>query len=122
MVDAADDILKSFKLSEDKAKKYTTVKARFDQHFVKKHNVIYERVKFNRRDQGEGETIDSFITNLYCLAGHCNYGTLHDELIQDRVVVALQNFKLSEKLQSDPELTLEKATQQARQTEVVKKQ
>ena len=52
MGDATDDILKSFKLSEDKAKKYTIVKARFDQHFVKKHNVIYDRVKFNRRVQG----------------------------------------------------------------------
>ena len=32
--DAADNILKSFKLSEDEAKKYAVVKARFDQHLV----------------------------------------------------------------------------------------
>ena len=38
------------------------------------------------------------------------------------MVVGLKNKKLSEKLQLDPELTLEKAMPQARQSEEVKKQ
>ena len=120
MRDAADDILKSFKLSSDDAAKYGVVKDKFDQHFVKKHNVIFERVKFNRRVQREGETVDSFVTDLYCLAEHCNYDTLHDETIRDRIVVGLKDFKLSEKLENDSELTLAKAIQQARQTEAGK--
>ena len=37
MGDKADDILKSFRLSEDDLKKYDTVKGKFDGHFVKKH-------------------------------------------------------------------------------------
>ena len=36
MGDEADDILKSFKLSADDAKKYSVVKSKFDDHFVKK--------------------------------------------------------------------------------------
>ena len=43
-------------------------------------------------------------------------------MIRDRIVVGLKDFKLSEKLQDDSELTLAKAIQQARQTEAVKKQ
>ena len=40
--DAANDILKSFHLTEEEIKAYNTVKGKFDNHFVKKRNVIYE--------------------------------------------------------------------------------
>ena len=43
MGDEADDILKSFHLSEADAKKYKTVKERFDEYFIRRRNVIYER-------------------------------------------------------------------------------
>jgi hypothetical protein len=36
MGDKADDILHSFNLSEADSKKYATVKAKFDSHFIKK--------------------------------------------------------------------------------------
>ena len=73
------------------------------------------------RKQG-GEPADSFITDLYCLAEHCGNGTLHDELIRDRLVVELLNSPFSEKLQMDAELTLEKAITAVRQSEAVRKQ
>ena len=72
-------------------RKYTDVKAGFDAFFVPKKNVIYERAKFNQRVQLPGETVDSFITALYGLAEHCNYGQLQKELICDRLVVGLSN-------------------------------
>jgi len=122
MGDKGDDILRSFNLSEADKKKYDTVKEKFDSHFVKRRNVIYERAKFNMRKQEEGETIDSFVTALYALAEHCGYADLHDEMIRDRLVVGLRDAKLSEKLQLDSELTLDKAVTQARQTEAVQQQ
>ena len=51
MGDAADDILHSFKLTEADSKVYETVKEKFESHFVKRRNVIFERVKFNNRKQ-----------------------------------------------------------------------
>lgn len=81
MGDEADDILRSFALSEDDGKKYDTVKGRFDSHFVKRRNIIFERAKFNMRRQQDGEPVDAFITALYGLAEHCGYGSLHDEMI-----------------------------------------
>ena len=122
MGDEADDVLRSFALSEADQKKYSEVKGRFDQHFVKKRNVIFERAKFNMRKQEEGESVDSFVTDLYALAEHCSYGGLHDEMIRDRLVVGLQSAKLSEKLQLDADLTLEKAITQVRQSEAIKLQ
>ena len=118
----ADDIFQSFNLSEEQAKEYNTVKDKFDSHFVKRRNVIFERAKFNRRVQQEGEPVDDFIIDLYSLAEHCDYGQLHDQMVRDRIVVGIRDSKLSEKLQMGSKLTLEKATAMARQSESIKLQ
>ena len=121
MGDQADDILTSFKLATSQQKQYHTVKTKFDEHFVVRRNVIFERAKFNRRRQEDGETVDTFITALHSLTEYCDYGTLKDEMIRDGIVVGLQDSKLPEKLQLDPELSLTKAINHARQSEAVKK-
>ena len=122
MGDEADDILRSFALSEEGGKKYDTVKGRFDSHFVKRCNIIFERAKFNMRHQQDGEPVDAFITALYGLAEHCGYGTLHDEMIRDRIIVGIRNIALSEKLQLKADLTLERAVTEVRQSEAGKMQ
>ena len=122
MGDEADDILTSLKLTEAQKKKYDVVLQKFEGYFVKRRNPIFERAKFNSRKQEEGEPVDSFITALHCLAEHCGYGELHDEMIRDRLVVGLGDASLSERLQMDPDLTLEKAVTAARQSEAVKRQ
>ena len=108
MGDEADDILLSFNLSPEDLQRYDVVKNRFENHFIAKRNVIYERAKFNVRIQNDGEPVEAFITDLHCLAEHCEFDTLKDQLIRDRIVVGLRNKQLSEKLQLDPDLTLEK--------------
>jgi hypothetical protein len=122
MGDQADDILRSFALSEEDRKNYTIVKEKFDDHFVQRRNVIFERARFNRRIQEEGEPVGSFITALYALAEHCGFGTLHDDFIRDRIVVGVHNSTLSEKLQLDSRLTLDSAITQVRQSEAAKEQ
>ena len=99
--------------------KYDTVKSELEGHFILKRNAIFEHAKFNLRFQKENESVDNFITDLFTLAQHCNYRTLHDEMVRDRVVVGLKDKTLSEKLQLEADLTLEKATNQARQKELV---
>ena len=86
---------------------------------MKRRNIIFER---DLRKQEEGEPVDSFITDLYSLAEHCQYDTLYDEMIRDRLVVGLYDSKRSEKLQLDAKLTLDTALTTARQSEAVKKQ
>ncbi|KAG1937342.1 interleukin-1 receptor accessory protein-like 1-A [Pimephales promelas] len=46
-------------------------KCEFSKSRIK--NVIFERAKFNQRQQGMGESADSFHTALHCLAEHCGY-------------------------------------------------
>ena len=101
MGDAADDIMKSFQLTAEQEKKCDMVKQKFDQYFVVKRNVIFERVKFNRRMQEEGETVDSFVTALYCLAEHRyrylpatddRLKELRDQLQQDAVTRQIMTY------------------------------
>ena len=122
MGDQADDILIPFELNEEQEIEYDTVKSKFENHFVIKKNVIFGRAKFNSRSQGDGKLVDNFITELYCLTEHCQFGALKEELIRDHIVVGLQNECLSEKLQLSSNLTLEKAINLVRQSESVKKQ
>ena len=82
MGEEADDILVSFGLTGDDAKQYELVKKRFESHFIIKRNIIFERAKFNLRSQQEGESVENFITDLHCLAEHCEFGVLKDELIR----------------------------------------
>ena len=121
MGDKADDILQSFNLTEADQKKYSTVKDKFERYFVKRRNTIFEREKFNKRKQEENESVDEFITDVYCLAEHCGYAALH-KMVRDRIVVGIRDGHLSEKMQMDPELMLDKAVNLARQSKAIKKQ
>lgn len=123
MGDEADDILRSFTFTADESvKSYTTVKEKFDKHFIPKRNVIYERALFNSHRQEPGEPVDSFITTLHTLSENCDYKDLREEMIRDRIVVGINNATLSEKLQLDSKLTLADAILQVRQSETVKLQ
>ena len=62
----------------------------------------------------------NFIESLYELADTCQFGTLKEELIRDRIVVGIRNAVLSQKLMQDDTLTLEKAVKQAKSSELVK--
>ena len=57
MGDQADDVLRSFTLTKEDRKTYTTVKSKFDNHFIQRRNVIFERAKFNRRRLKENDLL-----------------------------------------------------------------
>ena len=120
--DEAEGVLASTNISDDARKSYKDVMAKLDEHFKVRNNTIYERARFNRRDQQEGESAEEYVTALYELIETCEYGELHDEMLRDRLVVGIRDAAMSEKLQLDPELTLEKAKKAIRQKEAVREQ
>jgi len=107
MGDAAENILRSFSLTD--IKNYDTVLVKYHGYFVKKQNVIFERAKFNQQWQLQGESVDDFTTMLHSLSEYCNYRQLREEMIQDQIVIGLRDSALSEKLHQESELTLGKA-------------
>ncbi|UYV66635.1 hypothetical protein LAZ67_4002419 [Cordylochernes scorpioides] len=123
MGDRADDIFRTFKFEkEEEAMKIDSVLKAFDSHFCVRKNIIYERAKFNSRIQEDREPVDEFITSLYKLADSCEFEGLHEQLIRDRIVVGVRDKALSERMQLDSELTLEKAVKMVRQQEAVRQQ
>ena len=117
MGDIADDILATFTGIDEATVAYSDLLAAFDSHFGARKNTIFARVKFNKRTQKTGETIDCFIQDLHKLAEDCEYGTLKDELIRDRIVVGVTDDDLSDLLQTKAKLTLGEAVQLSRQAE-----
>ncbi|UYV81558.1 K02A2.6-like, partial [Cordylochernes scorpioides] len=123
MGDRADDIFRTFKFEkEEEATKIDSVLKAFDSHFCVRKNIIYERAKFNSRIQEDREPVDEFITSLYKLADSCEFEGLHEQLIRDRIVVGVRDKALSERMQLDSELTLEKAVKMVRQQEAIRQQ
>ena len=101
---------------------YLKVVEKFDAFFRVRRNVIFERARFNRRYQREGEPVDTYIMELYKLTENCDSGALQAEMIRDRIVVGIRDETLSKILQLDPDLTLEKAKNIVRQQEAVQEQ
>ena len=106
----------------DDRKDYAKVLKLFDDYFQVRRNVIFERARFNRRDQLPEESSEQYIMELYTLAATCNYGALENEMLRDRLVVGIRDSALSKKLQLDANLTLEKAKTSIRQHEAVQEQ
>ena len=85
----ADDIFHSFKYTERETETYDTVKRKLDEHFVLQRNSIFEHALFNSRRQEPGELVEEFITALYTLIEHCEYGTRCDQMIVMLLVATL---------------------------------
>ena len=114
------DVLLSSGATDDDKSTHAKLIAKLDSFFLARRNVIYEGAKFNLRSQLPGETAEQFIIALYTLSETCAYGSMREELIRDRLVVGILDSALSEKMQLDSSLTLEKAKKEIRLKEAVR--
>ena len=94
----------------------------FESYFKPQRNVVYERYVFNSWEQYQGESVDSYVTRLRKFASSCNFGTLTDELIRDKLVIGILDRGTKGKLLREKFLTLDKAIDIARSNEVTSKQ
>ena len=83
-----------------------------------RRNVIFERAHFNKRTQQQ----EDYITVLHQLADGCEYDDIKEEMIRDRLVVGIRDKAMSEHLQMESKLTLDKAIKLIRQREAVQQQ
>ena len=122
MGEQAEDVLDATGISAADKGSYAHVIGKLDDHFKVRKNLIYERARFNQRSQEKGESVEIFITALHQAADFCEFGDMKEQMIRDRLVVGIRDKSLSERLQMETELTLEKAKRLIRQQEAVKEQ
>ena len=94
----------------------------WQNYCIGRTNVIYERYKFNNRSQEANESIDAYATALCTLAETCEFGSLKDDLIWDRLVCGIGDNGQRKKLLQELKLTLEKCLDSCRAAEATKLQ
>lgn len=99
-----------------------TVIELFGNYCVGETNVIFERNVFNNRQQEHGETFDNFVSSLRTLAQSCDYGSLKEDLIRDRIVNGIYDKTFQKTLLQDRNLTLKSAIERGRAHEAADKQ
>ena len=77
----AEDVIVSTNIKGASHKKYTGEMAKLNGCFKVWRNLIFERAKFNRRNQREGESAEEYITELYALIKMCEFNELRDETL-----------------------------------------
>jgi len=49
-----NDVLTTTRISDDNRKKYSKIIEKLDEYFKVRHNIIFERARFNQRNQQQG--------------------------------------------------------------------
>ena len=104
--DALDEIDAMEFENQEQRKDSEVILKKTKEHCIGECNETYERYVFNRRDQEPNESVDAYVTALQKLAKTCNYGSLTESHIRDRMVVGINDNSASTKLLQTSKLTL----------------
>ncbi len=94
----------------------------FEKYCNPSKSETVERYKFFTRYQETCENYDKYITDLKVLASTCNFGTLNDSLIRDKIVCGITDKHLRERLLREDGLNLDKCVRLCRASELSKEQ
>ena len=72
----AEDVLMSTNIAAEDRVKYGPVLKKLNECFKVRKNVIFERARFNGRNQLQGESAEQNITILYNMVESCEYAGL----------------------------------------------
>lgn len=90
----------------------------WQDHYVGKTNVIYERYKFNNRVQKEHSNVEQYVTALSSLASTCEFGILKD-MIREKIVCGIRSDSIRTKLIQEVKLTLARCISLARSADII---
>lgn len=107
--------------SETDKNSYKKIVEKLDEYFIPTKNITYERHVFFLREMKETETIDEYINDLRRLSSNCEFGTLTDSLIKDRIVLGVRDRALKDRLLRENNLDLKKATDICKASEQARK-
>lgn len=111
-------IFMNLKLTVEERKDIEICIGALEAHFKPKRNVVYERYKFNLCSQNAEESVDDYVNRLRKLPSSCQFGTLTDELIRDRLVLGITDRSTKLRLLKEDGLNLNKAVNMCRSSEI----
>ncbi|RZC37661.1 hypothetical protein BDFB_002824, partial [Asbolus verrucosus] len=103
------EIIKTLELSPEEMRDPDQILMKLDAHFVPASNVSIERHKFNTRVQQPQESFDNFLKDLKKITAECEFASLKDGLIKDRIVCGINDARVKERLLREANLDLNKA-------------
>lgn len=71
---------------------------KFEHHFKPSKNITANRFMFFNRKQASGESVEKFATELFNLAGSCEFDKLKDSLVKDILICNLHSSEIKERL------------------------
>ena len=82
---------------------------KLDTFILGETNEIFERYKFNSRQQQNGESVDSYLNSLKILRKTCNFcDCMKDSLIRDRLVLGVLDERIRKRLFQERKIDLKK--------------
>ena len=116
------ETLKRLEIPPDDRDKPQVILEKLEEYFKPLRNVIYESFVFNSRKQQPGESIREYVDALQRLAMTCDFGTLRDRLIRDRLVVGCSDEETRARMLHKDSLDLTKAIEMCRAAEAMQRQ
>lgn len=84
--------------SPEQMKDIDIILQKFEQYCIGETNMTYECYCFNKRDQKQSESVDTYATALCTLAKTCHFNPLEDDFIGDWIVIGVSNDATRKKL------------------------
>ena len=91
----------------DLSQDYERVIQEFDSYAAQKKSLTACRQLFNTRNQKHNEPFSNWLTDLRNLMKPCEYGTLEDSLLKDRLVLGVHDKRLKLSLRGKPNYSLQ---------------
>ncbi len=85
-------------------------------------NIVFELHQFWSHTMSAGISVDRFITELCQKSKDCEFAGNEDDMIRDKLVFSINDTRLKERLLRDTDLTLRKAIEICRSSELAKTQ
>ena len=97
-------IFEHLDITSEQREKVDSISSKLEEYLKPKRNVIYERYIFHTTQQEPNEIISEYITKLKRLAVSCDFGTLKEDMIRDRIVIGTSDEEVRPHLLRNPSL------------------
>lgn len=81
---------------------------KFEEYFMPSQNVTFDRYNFFTNDQKQGVPFDQNLAELHTPRKTCEFDTLRDSLVRDRIICGTMDNALRERLLRETGLRLDK--------------